>query len=53
MARIRAFARHHRHDLLKTASYYLLHMVVAVAYFFHEKAWARRSGVDLRVVHIA
>ncbi|WP_180683013.1 DUF2061 domain-containing protein [Tepidicella baoligensis] len=78
MARIRAFARHHRRDLLKTGSYYLLHILVAagvayavtgqlwaaltlsvleptvqaVAYFFHEKAWARRSDDGLRVAHI-
>ncbi|MCU0931389.1 MAG: DUF2061 domain-containing protein [Serpentinimonas sp.] len=69
MAHIRRIAQHHRHTLLKTASYYLMHMVVAagvayavtgsfwtaltlslleptvqaVAFFFHEKAWARRD----------
>lgn len=70
MARIRALTHRHRQDLLKTASYYLMHIVVAaavayavtgqlwaaltlsvleptvqaVAYFFHEKAWARRRA---------
>lgn len=69
MAHIQQFTQHHRQTLLKTGSYYLMHMVVAagvayavtgsfwtavtlslleptvqaVAYFFHEKAWARRE----------
>jgi uncharacterized membrane protein len=70
MARIRHIARTHRRTLMKTGSYYLMHIVVAalvayavtgnlwaaitlsfleptvqaVAYFFHERAWARRDA---------
>lgn len=42
MSRIRAFAHHHRHDLRKTASYYVLHMCVAasVAYAVTGQLWA-------------
>lgn len=69
MARIRRIARNHKHTLMKTGSYYLMHICVAalvayavtgdlwaalalsfiepsvqaVAFFFHEKAWARRA----------
>jgi uncharacterized membrane protein len=69
MAHIRYVARTHRRTLMKTGSYYVMHMVVAagvayavtgnlwaaltlslleptvqaVAYFFHERAWARRE----------
>lgn len=69
MAHIRRVARLHRHTLMKTGSYYAMHIVVAaavayavtgqlwaaltlsileptvqaVAYFFHERAWARRE----------
>lgn len=68
MAYLQRFAHTHRRTLLKTGSYYLMHMVVAatvayavtgnawaaltlslleptvqaVAYFFHERAWAQR-----------
>jgi len=70
MARIRQIAHTHRRTLMKTGSYYLMHIVVAavvayavtgnlwaaitlsfleptvqaVAYFFHERAWARRDS---------
>ncbi len=70
MAHIRYVARTHQRTLMKTGSYYLMHMVVAaavayavtgnlwaamtlsileptvqaVAYFFHERAWARRDA---------
>ncbi len=70
MARIRQIAHTHRRTLMKTGSYYLMHIVVAavvayvvtgnlwaaitlsfleptvqaVAYFFHERAWARRDA---------
>ncbi len=73
MAHICCVARAHRRTLMKTGSYYLMHMVVAaavayavtgnlwaamtlsileptvqaVAYFFHERAWARRDAVPL------
>ena len=42
MSRIRAFAHHHRRDLMKTASYYVLHMCVAasVAYAVTGQLWA-------------
>ncbi len=69
MAHIQRFAQAHRHTLMKTGSYYLMHISVAacvayavtgdvvasltlsllepsvqaVAYFFHERAWARRA----------
>lgn len=69
MSRIRQTLHHHRRTLLKTASYYVIHVTVAaavayavtrnlwaaltlslleptvqaVAYFFHEKAWARAA----------
>ncbi|TSE32735.1 DUF2061 domain-containing protein [Tepidimonas charontis] len=67
MARLRRIARHHRYALMKTGTYYVMHITVAaavayavtgnfwaaltlslleptvqaVAYFFHERAWAR------------
>lgn len=67
MARLRRIARTHRLALMKTATYYVMHITVAmtvayavtgswlaaltlslleptvqaVAYFFHERAWAR------------
>ena len=70
MARIRRIVHTHRLALLKTATYYVLHMTVAaavayavtgnlwaaltlsllepsvqaVAYFFHERAWARAAA---------
>lgn len=70
MAHIRYIARTHRRTLMKTGSYYVMHIVVAatvayavtgnfwaaltlsllepsvqaVAYFFHERAWARREA---------
>ncbi len=70
MAFLQRQARAHRRTLLKTASYYLMHMAVAavvaylvtgdllaaialslleptvqaVAYFFHERAWAAKEG---------
>lgn len=49
MAHIRYVARTHRRTLMKTGSYYLMHMVVAaaVAHFFHERAWARRDAAPL------
>ena len=69
MAHIQRFAQAHRHTLMKTGSYYLMHISVAacvayavtgdvvasltlsllepsvqaVAYFFHERAGARRA----------
>ena len=69
MAHIRRMAHAHQHTLMKTGSYYLMHICVAalvayavtgdmwaavalslieptvqaVAYFFHEKAGARRE----------
>lgn len=69
MAHIRRIAHAHQRTLMKTGSYYLMHICVAalvayavtgdlwaavalslieptvqaVAYFFHEKAWARRE----------
>lgn len=78
MARIRRIARTHRFALMKTGTYYVLHITVAaavayavtrnfwaaltlslleptvqaVAYFFHERAWARvaeRRRVNGRV----
>jgi uncharacterized membrane protein len=76
MAHIQRFTQQHSQTLLKTASYYLMHMVVAagvayavtgsfwtaltlslleptvqaVAYFFHEKAWARREHRAVQVL---
>jgi uncharacterized membrane protein len=70
MAFLQRQAQVHRRTLLKTASYYLVHMAVAavvaylvtgdllaaitlslleptvqaVAYFFHERAWAAKDG---------
>lgn len=70
MAHIRFMAYAHRRTLMKTGSYYVMHIVVAatvayavtgewwaaltlsllepsvqaVAYFFHERAWARRDA---------
>ncbi len=70
MAHLRYVARTHRRTLMKTGSYYVMHIVVAaavayavtgnlwaamtlsileptvqaVAYFFHERAWARRDA---------
>ncbi len=70
MARIGHFAHQHRRTLMKTGSYYLMHITVAAAvaylvtgdfwaaltlslleptvqafaYFFHERAWARRDA---------
>ncbi|MEW6695290.1 hypothetical protein Tther_02565 [Tepidimonas thermarum] len=67
MARLRRFTHTHRFALMKTATYYVMHITVAmavayavtgnwlaaltlslleptvqaVAYFFHERAWAR------------
>lgn len=67
------FINAHRVTLIKTASFYMLHMVVAaaaawavtgniwmaltlslleptvqaVAFFFHEKAWARRPAAEI------
>ncbi|WP_334135542.1 DUF2061 domain-containing protein [Tepidimonas sp.] len=67
MARLRRIARAHRFALMKTGTYYVMHVTVAaavayavtgnlwaaltlslleptvqaVAYFFHERAWAR------------
>ncbi|NIC40021.1 DUF2061 domain-containing protein [Aquabacterium sp. A08] len=72
MARLRHIAHTHRRTLLKTGSYYAMHMLVAaavayavtgqlwaaltlsvleptvqaVAYFFHERAWARREAAE-------
>lgn len=75
MARLRRIAHTHRLALMKTATYYVMHVTVAmavayavtgswlaaltlslleptvqaVAYFFHERAWARvqqRPGAD-------
>jgi uncharacterized membrane protein len=69
MAHIQRLTRIHRRTLMKTGSYYLMHIAIAagvayavtgglvasltlsllepsvqaVAYFFHERAWARRS----------
>ncbi|MGQ9724929.1 MAG: DUF2061 domain-containing protein [Tepidimonas sp.] len=80
MARIRRIARTHRLALMKTGTYYVLHITVAaavayavtrnfwaaltlslleptvqaVAYFFHERAWARvaqRRRLNERVKH--
>lgn len=70
MAHIRYVARTHRRTLMKTGSYYVMHIVVAaavayavtghlwaaltlsileptvqaVAYFFHERAWAKHDA---------
>lgn len=70
MAHLRRIARTHQRTLMKTGSYYVMHIVVAatvayavtgewwaaltlsllepsvqaVAYFFHERAWARRDA---------
>jgi uncharacterized membrane protein len=70
MAHLRYVARTHRRTLMKTGSYYVMHMAVAatvvfavtgdvwvamtlsllepavqaVAYFFHERAWAARDA---------
>ena len=75
MAHIRRVARLHRHTLMKTGSYYAMHIVVAaavayavtgqlwaaltlsileptvqaVAYFFHERAWARQEPTGAAV----
>lgn len=75
MARLRRIAHNHRRTLLKTGSYYAMHIVVAaavayavtgqfwaaltlsvleptvqaVAYFFHERAWARREEAERAV----
>jgi uncharacterized membrane protein len=72
MARLRRLAHIHRLALMKTATYYVLHITVAasvayavtgqlwaaltlslleptvqaVAYFFHERAWARWAQAD-------
>lgn len=69
MSKFRKLSRNTQHMLLKTMSYYLMHIMVAsavgylvtgsvitaitlslleptvqaIAYFFHEKAWARRA----------
>ena len=69
MSKFRKLSRNTRHMLLKTISYYVMHIIVAstvaylvtgslitavtlslleptvqaIAYFFHEKAWARRA----------
>lgn len=76
MAHIRYVARTHRRTLMKTGSYYVMHIVVAaavayavtgnlwaamtlsileptvqaVAYFFHERAWARRDAASDRAM---
>lgn len=75
MARIRRIAYTHRYALMKTATYYVMHITVAiavayavtrnlwvaltlslleptvqaVAYFFHERAWAR--AMQRRAAH--
>lgn len=76
MSHIRRFTYNHRTALMKTGSYYVMHIVVAatvayavtgewwaaltlsilepsvqaVAYFFHERAWARRSAASAHSV---
>ena len=73
MAHIRYFAHQHRLTLMKTGSYYVIHICVAamvayavtgnllasltlslleptvqaVAFFFHEKAWARKQNAPV------
>ncbi len=72
MARIQHFTQAHRRTLMKTGSYYVMHIAVAatvayavtgqlwaaltlsileptvqaVAYFFHERTWARREAAE-------